>query len=38
MVLVYYIQDKDISVLQTKFSDREGHETRCGGLEAVPLD
>ena len=38
MVLVFYILDSYVSILQTKFSDREGHETRCVGLEAVPLD
>src|SRR5713101_6995552 len=27
-----------ISILQTKFSDREGHEARRVGLKAVPLD
>jgi len=26
------------SILQTKFSDREGHEARGIGLEAMPLD
>ena len=26
------------SILQTKFSDREGHEARRVGLEAMPLD
>jgi hypothetical protein len=38
MVLVADKPSNDISILQTKFSDREGHETRCGGLEAMPLD
>ena len=38
MVLVCYIPNKDISILQTKFSDRERHEARRGGLEAMPLD
>ena len=38
MVLVCYIPNKDISILQTKFSDREGHEARRVGLEAMPLD
>src|SRR5947209_8560025 len=38
MVLVSYILDNYISVLQTKFSDREGHEARRIGLEAMPLD
>jgi hypothetical protein len=32
MVLVSYILDNDISILQTKFSNRERHETRSGGL------
>src|SRR5712691_3774175 len=38
MVLVSYILDKNISILQTKLSDREGHETRRVGPEAMPLD
>src|SRR5438128_3119833 len=38
MVLVFYILDSYVSILQTKFSDREGHEARRVGLEAVPLD
>src|SRR5437588_6124889 len=38
MVLVSYIADKNISILQTKLSDREGHETRRVGPEAMPLD
>src|SRR6266853_888046 len=38
MVLVCYIPNKDISILQTEFSDRERHETRRVGLEAMPLD
>src|SRR2546425_3578590 len=38
MVLVSYILYNYISILQTKFSDREGHEARRGGLEAMPLD
>src|SRR5215510_2099351 len=38
MVLVSYILDNDISILQTKFSHREGHEARRGGLETMPLD
>src|SRR6266581_5561348 len=38
MVLVFYILDNYVSILQTKFSDREGHEARRIGLEAVPLD
>src|SRR2546427_3297068 len=38
MVLVPYILDNYISILQTQFSYREGHEARRGGLETVPLD
>src|SRR5436853_3386986 len=38
MVLVSYILDNYVSILQTKFSDREGHEARRAGLEAMPLD
>src|SRR5438132_4869249 len=38
MVLVSYILDTYIGILQTKFSYREGHEARRVGLEAVPLD
>src|SRR4030095_1180580 len=38
MVLVFYILDNYFSILQTKFSDREGYEARRIGLEAVPLD
>src|SRR5882672_7852744 len=38
MVLVFYILDNYVSILQTQFSDREGHEARRVGLEAVPLD
>src|SRR6266436_2755183 len=38
MVLVFYILDNYISILQTKFSDREGHEARRVGLETMPLD
>ena len=38
MVLVSYILGNYISVLQTKFSDREGHEARRVGLEAMPLN
>src|SRR4029453_11165867 len=37
MVLVSYIPDSYISILQTKFSYREGHEARRVGLEAMPL-
>src|SRR5260370_19746266 len=38
MVLVSYTLDNYSSILQTKFSDREGHEARRVGFEAVPLD
>ena len=38
MVLVSYIPNNDIGMLQTKFSDRERHEARRVGLEAIPLD
>jgi len=38
MVLVSYRLDNYVSILQTKFSDREGHEARRVGLEAMPLD
>src|SRR5438270_2891159 len=38
MVLVSDKPSNDISILQTKFSDREGHEARRARLEAVPLD
>src|SRR5712691_6240341 len=38
MVLVSYRLDNYFSILQTKFSHREGHEARRGGLEAMPLD
>src|SRR6266700_5499035 len=38
MVLVSYIPYNYISILQTKFRDREGHETRRVGLETMPLD
>src|SRR2546423_13256160 len=38
MVLVSYILYNYISILQTKFGDREGHEARRMGLEAMPLD
>src|SRR4029434_7687080 len=38
MVLVSYTPYNHISLLQTKFSDRERHETRRVGLEAMPLD
>src|SRR5207244_703019 len=38
MVLVAYIPDISVSILQTKLSNREGHEARRIGLEAMPLD
>jgi Transposase DDE domain len=38
MVLVPDKLDNDTGILQTKFSDREGHEARRVGLKAVPLD
>src|SRR5712691_6495698 len=38
MVLVSYTLANYISILQTKFGDREGHEARRGGLETMPLD
>src|SRR5712691_10111255 len=38
MVLVSYVLCNHISILQTKFSDREGHEARRVGLETMPLD
>src|SRR6266699_6657412 len=38
MVLVAYKLDTHVSILQTKFSDREGHEARRVGLETMPLD
>src|SRR5713101_107568 len=38
MVLVSDKPTKYVSMLQTKFSDREGHEARRVGLEAMPLD
>ena len=38
MVLVSDKPSNDISILLTKFSDREGHEARRARLEAVPLD
>src|SRR5215467_9001679 len=37
MVLVSDILDNNFSILQTKFSYRERHETRRVGLETVPL-
>jgi hypothetical protein len=38
MVLVAYILDHYISILQTQFSERERHEARRLGLEPMPLD
>ena len=38
MVLVSYRLDNYFSILQTKISDREEHEARRGGLEAMPLE
>src|SRR5215831_722925 len=38
MVLVSYILENSSSILQTKFSNREEHEARRGGLEPMPLD
>src|SRR4029077_5946036 len=38
MVLVSYTLDNYVSILQTKFGDREGYEARRGGLETMPLD
>ena len=38
MVLVSDKPSNHISILQTKFSDREGHEARRSGLEPMPLD
>ena len=38
MVLVSYRLDNYVSILQTKFSYREGHKARRIGLEAMPLD
>ena len=38
MVLVAYILDDYSSILQTQFSNREGHEARRIGLETMPLD
>src|SRR5438105_1654911 len=37
MVLVSYTLYNHISLLQTKISDREGHEARHIGPEAIPL-
>src|SRR6266446_9367425 len=38
MVLVSYKLANYVSILQTKFSYREGHEARRVGLETMPLD
>src|SRR4029453_19212958 len=38
MVLVSDKPSNGIGILQTKLSDRERHETRRVGLEAMPLD
>src|SRR2546422_10361997 len=38
MVLVSYKPNSNIGILQTKLSNREGHEARRVGLEAMPLD
>src|SRR5713101_8019643 len=38
MVSVSYILCSYFSILQTKFSDREGHKARRVGLEAMPLN
>src|SRR5215468_6195270 len=38
MVLVSYILYENIGLLQTKFRNRKGHETRGVGPEAMPLD
>src|SRR6266436_6017966 len=38
MVLVSYLLDNYSSILQTKLSDREGHETIHVGLQATPLN
>jgi hypothetical protein len=38
MVLVSDKPSNDIGLLQTKLSNREGHEARRVGLEAMPLD
>src|SRR5205814_2273634 len=38
MMLVSYILYRHFSILQTKFSDREGHEARRVELETMPLD
>ena len=38
MVLVSDKPSNNTGILQTKLSHREGHEARCVGLEAMPLD
>src|SRR5438309_11685216 len=38
MVLVSYILSIYVSLLQTQFSDREGHKARRVGWAPVPLD
>jgi len=38
MVLVSYTLANYVSILQTKFSYREGHKARRVGLETMPLD
>src|SRR3989441_3918833 len=38
MVLVFYTPNNNISILQTKLSNREGYEARRVGKEAMPLD
>src|SRR5882724_10720230 len=38
MVLVSYTLANHVSILQTKFGNREGHEARRVGLETMPLD
>src|SRR6266446_8076034 len=38
MVLVSDKPNNDIGLLQTKLSNREGHEARRVGLETMPLD
>ena len=38
MVLVSDKLRSDIGILQTKFSHREGHKARHGGLQTMPLD
>jgi len=38
MVLAFYILANYFGILQTKFSDREGHRVRRVGREALSLD